>query len=307
MARVVKRKEPTGNAKRTLADALPKIDKTKIPPTALTTLRVFEDFIHPLSDTEFNNLKQAIKKDGEVFDPIKVWNTGDEKYVIDGHHRLKIAKELGMNLVPFREITDLNDRDDALRWMADNQLGRRNITPLMASFLRGMRLAKGQGQKTTQQLAESMGVSKRTLEVDRNIYQALEYIGKAQREWKELLIMPQDENKSEDPVYENLLKVKKGDLQKLGVRLSNGEQVNLQDWMAEFGDKESTNATEEPREKTIADILSTKFKAYSKLSTSKKFARQLNACSSEEKEDIKVMLREQMAEIRSLLNRVENR
>jgi ParB-like chromosome segregation protein Spo0J len=80
--------------------------------------------------------------------PSLVWETTKEiigtgsaeeaAYVlVDGHNRYNICSELGINfnvqLVPFDSIKE------AKEYMIDLQLGRRNLNPQQASYLRGLR------------------------------------------------------------------------------------------------------------------------------------------------------------------------
>ncbi|GJM65002.1 ParB/RepB/Spo0J family partition protein [Persicobacter diffluens] len=232
MAKLVRKNKPNPDQKRSIVGNGISIDIHKTPPTALEVLPLFEQFIHPLSKSEFSNLKASIEKDGEIFDPIKVWDTGSEKFVIDGHHRLKIAKSLGFDQVPFRSIKALETRDDALEWMAKNQLSRRNITPMMTSFLRGIQLQKSSDEETTQEIAQKLGVSKRTLENDRNVFLALEAIGKENAHWKDYLILTSlEEAAISEQEQAALSRVKKGDLEKLGVLLNKGEQIEIPVWL----------------------------------------------------------------------------
>ena len=55
------------------------------------------------SKTAFNKLKQSINEQG-IQEPIKYVESGSQKYVVDGHHRLKAAKELGMENVPTQKV-----------------------------------------------------------------------------------------------------------------------------------------------------------------------------------------------------------
>ena len=62
-------------------------------------------------------------------DPLRVWWTGDEYLLLDGHNRLEILTEIGVTprVIPF-EINRIPDRNAALLWIEENQVGRRNLT-----------------------------------------------------------------------------------------------------------------------------------------------------------------------------------
>lgn len=144
----------------------------------------FESLIPPLSEEEFEQLKENILEAGECHDPILVWNS----FIVDGHNRWKIIKDNPEIDYHVREMVFLS-KDDAKAWMIKNQLGRRNLTKEMQSYLRGQRYelekkTQGTNNQYTQQenenhqnevfhsgstaerLAEEYGVSKATIERD---------------------------------------------------------------------------------------------------------------------------------------------
>jgi len=69
-------------------------------------------------------MKSSIEKYG-VMDSVKVW--AGKWVIVDGHNRVRICKELGIPY-PVEEI-ELADIDAAKKWMKEQQLGRRNLTP----------------------------------------------------------------------------------------------------------------------------------------------------------------------------------
>lgn len=83
----------------------------------------FESIIPPLTDEEFNQLRENILEKDEVINPILTWNN----VIIDGHNRWKIIRENPG--IPFNTYEMIfADRNDAKEWIIKNQLGRRNIT-----------------------------------------------------------------------------------------------------------------------------------------------------------------------------------
>lgn len=56
-----------------------------------------------MSNSQFNALKQNIAKDG-IREPIKYVEVNGQKYVVDGHHRLQAAQELGIRDVPAEPV-----------------------------------------------------------------------------------------------------------------------------------------------------------------------------------------------------------
>ena len=94
----------------------------------------FEEKIPPLTEDEFSLLEQNIVADGEVLDPLIVWNNT----ILDGHNRYRILKQHPE--LPFRTYPkDLSDKYEAIAWICNNQLGRRNLTPEQRRYLIGKR------------------------------------------------------------------------------------------------------------------------------------------------------------------------
>jgi N6-adenosine-specific RNA methylase IME4 len=131
----------------------------------------FKALIPPLAADELRQLEDNILRDG-CRDPLVVWNN----VLIDGHNRFEICER---NSIPFKTIhKDFTDRDEAMDWMDANQLGRRNIQPQQAEFLRGRiynRRKKAVGKpsgtilgqndpvSTAEQVAAETGVSPATV------------------------------------------------------------------------------------------------------------------------------------------------
>ncbi len=72
-----------------------KIESTyKLRPTHGRTLR----------NKEFNTLKADIKENG-IKDTIKYVEHNGTKYVVDGHHRLLVAKQIGIKEIPIEKVS----------------------------------------------------------------------------------------------------------------------------------------------------------------------------------------------------------
>jgi len=105
--------------------------------------------IRPLQPEEYEKLKESILAEG-IRDPLVVWRG----ILVDGHHRYKIAQEYGLE---FRTVEiDLPDKEAAKEWIITNQLGRRNLTPMEASYYRGKlyesrKLSRGGDRKSNYQ------------------------------------------------------------------------------------------------------------------------------------------------------------
>jgi len=144
----------------------------------------FANYIRPLSDEEFEKLKESIKLEG-IRDPLVVWNG----FLIDGYHRYKIATELE---IEFKTIEiDLPDKEAVKEWIIKNQLGRRNLTEQEVSYYRGKlyESRKRQGARTdltsrnfceklttSKEIGKQYGVSSRTIEYDAQFSQAVDKV-----------------------------------------------------------------------------------------------------------------------------------
>ena len=136
----------------------------------------FRDKIPPLTEAEFQQLRENIIQDGEVYEPICVWNGT----IVDGHNRWKIIQEYPE--IPYR-IKEMNfaDKWEAAEWMYRKQLGRRNLTDEQKTYMIGkMYEARKQahgGQiprsrqnddtlkgRTSEQIANELNIGRKTVE-----------------------------------------------------------------------------------------------------------------------------------------------
>lgn len=92
----------------------------------------FRDKIPPLSADEFAKLEENILADGEVREPLVLWNNT----IIDGHHRWAIIQKHPE--IPYKvKHMEFADKWAAVVWMCRNQLGRRNVTDEQKTVLIG--------------------------------------------------------------------------------------------------------------------------------------------------------------------------
>lgn len=101
--------------------------------TTLTIDAEFQGKIPPLTEAEFQQLKENILEAGEVYEPIVVWNG----VIVDGHNRWKIVQEHPEITYKVREM-NFADKWAAFDWMYKNQLGRRNLTEAQRTHLVGL-------------------------------------------------------------------------------------------------------------------------------------------------------------------------
>jgi len=154
----------------------------------ITISKQFRDLIFPLSDREFHLLEQNILEHG-VRDPLVVWQANGKSILVDGYHRYKVIsrrkiKNFNVNKLKFQ------NKDDVLKWILDNQLGRRNATPEAISYLRGLRYKlekkahggdrKASGNnyhlKTEDNLSNTYKVSPKTIRNDEKYTDAIDAI-----------------------------------------------------------------------------------------------------------------------------------
>ncbi|WP_437301097.1 hypothetical protein [Sorangium sp. So ce426] len=134
--------------------------------------------IPSLSPEELAQLERSILAEG-CREPLTVWDDGSRKVLLDGHNRCRVCRRHG---VPYTiKFIKLADRHAAILWVAEHQLGRRNLTPKAYAFLRGKlyndmkhqgsrsdRTSGQSAQKSTtaQQLAAQYKVDEKTIRRD---------------------------------------------------------------------------------------------------------------------------------------------
>ncbi|MBQ4112268.1 MAG: hypothetical protein IJD38_05685, partial [Clostridia bacterium] len=123
----------------------------------------FEQIIPPLTADEFAQLEDNILKLGRVTDSIKIWNG----FIIDGHHRYKIIQKHPEISYTTDEM-DFDSEYEAIAWMCNAQLGRRNITEANRQYLLGKRYAaekeiRGGDRKSEDQKGLSHSLSEKLL------------------------------------------------------------------------------------------------------------------------------------------------
>lgn len=90
----------------------------------------FKALIRPLTKEEYSTLEANLILDG-CREPIVTWNG----LIVDGHNRYEICNRLH---IPYHVVTyDFDSREDAIIWICNNQLGRRNITEETRKYLVG--------------------------------------------------------------------------------------------------------------------------------------------------------------------------
>lgn len=103
----------------------------------LSNLKIDPEFsaqILPLSFEELQQLEMNMIRDRKLTDPIIVWN----KTILDGHNRYNLLKKHSFIEYEIKEM-EFSSRQEALIWICNHQLGRRNLTPERRKYLIGKR------------------------------------------------------------------------------------------------------------------------------------------------------------------------
>ena len=95
----------------------------------------FQSQIPSLTDDEFEQLRENILSEGEVYEPIIVW----DGTIVDGHNRWRIIKENWELLKDNYRIKKMtfSNKWEAFDWMYRKQLGRRNLTEPQKDYMVG--------------------------------------------------------------------------------------------------------------------------------------------------------------------------
>jgi hypothetical protein len=89
----------------------------------------------PLRDDERALLEQSVLAEG-IRDPLVVWKRADgTRILLDGHHRYDLAKQHGLDYAVV-EMT-FETENDAILWVLQNQLARRNLTDEQRTLVLG--------------------------------------------------------------------------------------------------------------------------------------------------------------------------
>lgn len=82
------------------------------------------DVLPELSEEDYTALEKSLLSDGYKGAPIMVW--GD--VIVDGHNRYEICNK---HHIPYEvKKIDFENKEEAIRWMVRQQLGRRNLSPI---------------------------------------------------------------------------------------------------------------------------------------------------------------------------------
>lgn len=125
----------------------------------------FRKLIRPLTPQELGLLEANLIADARCTDPLVIW--AEQSILLDGHHRIEIATARD---IPYKVVRiNLPDRDAAIRWIEDHQLGKRNVDEADRNNVKERRervaAAKLAGE-SNRSIADKEGVSEHTIRKD---------------------------------------------------------------------------------------------------------------------------------------------
>ena len=162
----------------------------------------FKGLLPALDKETFKWLEENIRQNG-CRDPLVLW----ENTLIDGHNRYSICKK---HEIPFNTVDkEFDSREEALIWIINTQVSRRNLNPTALSYFRGLHYRadrkiqgtnnqyvqeseKGQNDPfqgtTAGRLAKKYNISSKTIKRDSKGADAIDAIGEASPEAKRMIL-----------------------------------------------------------------------------------------------------------------------
>ena len=163
----------------------------------------FKSLLPRLDNETLRLLEENILENG-CRDSLVLWN----RYLIDGHNRYAICTK---HDIPFNTISkEFASREEALIWIINTQVSRRNLSPTALSYFRGLhyradrKIRSGNqyttksaspqngdspiNKRTVEKLANQYNVSKNTIGRDAKGADAIDAIGEASPEAKRMII-----------------------------------------------------------------------------------------------------------------------
>ncbi len=126
----------------------------------------FKALLGPLSPSELGALEANLIADGRALEPLIIW--AEESILLNGHNRIEICDARD---IPYKVLRmNFPDREAAMKWMIENQLGRRNLSDEGKKKLKEWReqrvaAAKAAGE-SNRSIAAREGVSETTIRKD---------------------------------------------------------------------------------------------------------------------------------------------
>lgn len=187
-------------AKKNVFSDLIKAENVVTSPQTSLKITVYPElkaYIPPLTTEEFGLLEQSILQEG-CREALILWQKGEEFILVDGHNRYEICQK---HHITYQTIVkNFENIEEVKMWMISNQLGKRNITEEIKSYLRGLQYKNEKNQyggnrksgeqttnlKTHERLAQEHQVSTKTIQRDEQFFEGLELIGKEDKslQWR---------------------------------------------------------------------------------------------------------------------------
>jgi len=101
----------------------------------------------PLTTAELEGLARQLVRDRGPRDPLVVWpqNNG-QAILLDGHNRHEICRKRGL---PYSTVElELQSREDAIIWICENQIARRNLNETQRAMVGFKMSTMKQGART---------------------------------------------------------------------------------------------------------------------------------------------------------------
>jgi hypothetical protein len=121
----------------------------------------FSSLIPSLTPDEYEKLEESLVREG-CRDPLVLWG----KILVDGHNRYEICRK--HNLTFNTHEKEFKSENEAINWIIDNQLGRRNLTAEQKNYLIGKKYEQlkdthGGDRKTDQASGKSCHLKTETI------------------------------------------------------------------------------------------------------------------------------------------------
>jgi len=177
-------------------------DNTLVFAQGVTIDEEFQGLLPALDGETYRLLEESILLNG-CHAPLKTWNG----LLIDGYNRYRICME---HNIPYKvTVMEFGSREEAIIWIIDDLVTKRNLTPIQLSFFRGLHYraerqlvsnvgGKNQhsevvGQKvpqphTADRLAERYKVNAKTINRDARLANAIVSIGEVSKQAKEKIL-----------------------------------------------------------------------------------------------------------------------
>lgn len=143
------------------------VSEIKISPELETVQKLM-----PISQEDYNRLKQSIERDGKIREPLKGYQDKvGNFFLLSGWTRLKIASELGFKTVPVDFIEGLDTKEKRESFAISENLDRRHLTTeqkreLVKYFL------KLNPEKSDREISKQTGVDHKTVSTNREILES---------------------------------------------------------------------------------------------------------------------------------------